>query len=141
MMKTRKIKKIITAVLLMTLLLLSSFVYADTSEAECSRIMNSTKWHALIDISANRDYAIASTKIDVTENTNLLYCQVELRIVQKNTLTGEILVMDKSIVADYSVYGSIVIFADPGYTIVSAKSYHEVYYKGNTDSIELIYEP
>ena len=140
-MKTRKTKKIVTMVLLVALLLLSSFVYADTDEAEYSCIIHSTKWYALIDISQNSDCAIASTKIDVTEKTNLLYCQVELSIVQKNILTGETLVKEKSTVADYSVYGSIVIFADPGYIIVSAESYHEVYYKGFTDSIELMYEP
>lgn len=140
-MKTRKTKKIITMVLLVALLLISSFAYADTDEAEYSCIIHSTKWYALMDISQNSDCAIASTKIDITEKTNLLYCQVELSIVQKNILTGETLVKEKSTVADYSVYGSIVIFADPGYVIVSAESYHEVYYKGFTDSIELMYEP
>ncbi|MDD4543801.1 MAG: hypothetical protein PHY13_08540 [Clostridia bacterium] len=140
-MKTRNNKKKITAVLLMILLLLSSFAYADTDEAEYSCIIHSTKWYALMDISQNSDCAIASTKIDITEKTNLLYCQVELKITQQNIITGEISVKENSIVSDYSAYGSFAIFADPGYIIVSAESYHEVYYKGFTDSIELMYEP
>ena len=101
-MKTRKTKKIVTMVLLVALLLLSSFVYADTDEAEYSCIIHSIKWYALIDISQNSDYAIASTKIDITEKTNLLYCQVELKITQQNIITGEISVKRTAFVSDYS---------------------------------------
>lgn len=141
MIKTRKIKNTILVVMLISLLLVSSFAYADEYKAEYSRITNTIKWNALIDVSINKDFVIASTKIDIAEKTSLLYCQVELKVVQKNILTGETSVKESSMVSDYCPYGSHVIFADPGYIIESAEGYHEVYYKGFTESIELVYEP
>ncbi len=135
----KKANKILSIILLLTLLLTTYLVGANTSDISYNDMDHIVQWNAKISISPDKRFVIASTKLDFVDKTGFLYCAVKLEVVQKNIETDEISVIQKSMVADYKSYGGIVVFADPGYMIVSVKSSHEAYNKGHTRNIELTY--
>lgn len=137
----KKFKKIFSVILLICLIAMTSLVFAGGSDAYHGYISTVAEWDADLYITANDDYAGASTTIYPVSPTNALYCQVDLYIIQRDPVTQQISAKDSHIVADYVEYGSTGLSPDSGCYIVSASTYHKAYCLGDIDSTNLSVGP
>lgn len=128
-------------VLLVCLISITPLVFAGGTTAYHGYISAVAEWYANLSVTQNNDYAVASTTIDPYSSTNALYCQVDLCIIQRDSVTQQISAKESHIVADYVKYGSTGLSPDSACYIVSASTYHEAYCIGYVDSTNLAVGP
>jgi hypothetical protein len=137
----KNFRKMLTVALFVCLLLAASIVFAGGTDSYHGYISTVAEWDADLYVYANDDYAVASTTIDPFSQTNALYCQVDLYIIEKDPITQDIDAKESHIVTDYVEYGSTGLSPDSGYYIVSASTYHEAYCVGYIDNTNLAVGP
>ncbi len=137
----KKFKKMFSIIMLICLLSMTALAFAGGTDSYHGYISAVAEWDADLYITANDDYAGASTTIYPVSPTNALYCQVDLYIIQRDPVTQQISAKDSHIVVDYVAYGSTGLSPDSGCYIVSASTYHEAYCLGDIDSTNLSVGP
>ncbi|MDD3971795.1 MAG: hypothetical protein PHC31_07755 [Clostridia bacterium] len=137
----KKFKIMFSIIMLICLLSMTALAFAGGTDSYHGYISAVAEWDADLYITANDDYAGASTTIYPVSPTNALYCQVDLYIIQRDPVTQQISAKDSHIVADYVAYGSTGLSPDSGCYIVSASTYHEAYCLGDIDSTNLSVGP